>query len=100
MIAREFETGMIGVARGASHDCDGTVGHATWGGRYALAGEKSVLGIVVPVKMGIQSFQRVTGFPVARERRNAKVLAIKGFSRTWCGLRRVMQQQRRRIYGY
>ena len=26
MIAREFEGGMIGVARGASHDCDGTVG--------------------------------------------------------------------------
>jgi len=47
----------------------------TGGGRYALAGEKSVLGIVISVKTGIQSFQGVTGLPVARERWKAKVLA-------------------------
>jgi len=33
--------------------------------------------IVIPVKTGIQLFQRLTGFPLARERRKAKVLKEK-----------------------
>jgi hypothetical protein len=33
-------------------------------------------GVVRPVKTGIQFFQQVTGFPLARERRKAKVLLV------------------------
>ena len=33
--------------------------------------------IVIPVKTGIHIFQRLTGFPLARERRKAKVLFTK-----------------------
>ena len=32
--------------------------------------------IVIPVKTGIQLFQRLTRFPLARERRKAKVLNV------------------------
>ena len=45
-------------------------------GRLLYSGLSLETLIVIPVKTGINLFQRLTGFPLARERRKAKVLVL------------------------